>query len=595
MAIQDISSQSNRNHAVPQNIMDVEFKIVGDLTMRQFSYILIFGLMAYFNIQVMVGIFKWPLTVFFVLLGLSLAFVPVQDRGLDVWLVNFIKSVYKPTQLIWKKSIVLPTAFLYDNLNVLKQELITLAPTTSRRKLEEFLDYSKKNQPVDPLDIPEAEFIQKVRDAYRNVPRVVPEVVAPVEVVTPIQVATLAPQEEIVNIPQALLEPIADTVKEEVVTLEPVKEIPKEIVTQEVVPVKMPVKPPVAVAVTPIAATAVITPRVIEPVVTYTMPITPDRHSGRRFTSFLPSKGELVLPIRGERVLTSVDQEDIEDDLKVKTEKLQQLLSQIRQSHIKPTKKPEALQASLNTLPNAKDLTPVTQISSPVEPKTVIPPVTVETPKMEMAPLRAVPVEIIPEVKKETPIIEIKSDLSNISRENRLDVAKVTLANLTRKRTDLLNEISNLKNSNAVKFASKINLLQRDLQTVNSQYQDLRSQVQSFESKYFGATSTATKDASEATATNVPALNKPNILWGFVKDTSGKSMQDIVVIIKNIRGEPVRATKTNELGQFILTTPLNNGKYIAEISSGSKKEFSFDSISLEASGNVIPPIEFLGK
>ncbi|KKU57584.1 MAG: hypothetical protein UX79_C0008G0018, partial [candidate division WWE3 bacterium GW2011_GWB1_47_11] len=26
----------NKQHAVPQNIMDVEFRIIGDLTMRQF-------------------------------------------------------------------------------------------------------------------------------------------------------------------------------------------------------------------------------------------------------------------------------------------------------------------------------------------------------------------------------------------------------------------------------------------------------------------------------------------------------------------------------------------------------------------------------
>ena len=63
MAIQDTGAQSNRQHAVPQNIMDVEFKIVGDLTMRQFSYLLILGLFAYFNSQLMVGIFKWPLKI----------------------------------------------------------------------------------------------------------------------------------------------------------------------------------------------------------------------------------------------------------------------------------------------------------------------------------------------------------------------------------------------------------------------------------------------------------------------------------------------------------------------------------------------------
>ena len=30
--------QSNKQHAVPQNVMSVDFKLIGDLTMRQFAF-----------------------------------------------------------------------------------------------------------------------------------------------------------------------------------------------------------------------------------------------------------------------------------------------------------------------------------------------------------------------------------------------------------------------------------------------------------------------------------------------------------------------------------------------------------------------------
>ncbi len=46
--------------------------------------------------------FKYPLSFTFLLLGVGMAFVPVQGRTLDVWIVAFIKSIYSPTQYIWK-------------------------------------------------------------------------------------------------------------------------------------------------------------------------------------------------------------------------------------------------------------------------------------------------------------------------------------------------------------------------------------------------------------------------------------------------------------------------------------------------------------
>lgn len=33
-----------------------------------------------------------------------MAFVPVQGRSLDVWIIAFIRSIYSPTQFVWKKS-----------------------------------------------------------------------------------------------------------------------------------------------------------------------------------------------------------------------------------------------------------------------------------------------------------------------------------------------------------------------------------------------------------------------------------------------------------------------------------------------------------
>lgn len=140
MPINDIQT-TNRQHAVPQNIMDVEFKIIGDLTMRQFFYLALFSAIAYASFTTFNNpVFKYPISMISALIGLGFAFVPIEERGLDQWTVNFIKAVYAPTQRIWKKEPMLPKAFSFESINVVQQEIIALSPTLSRRKLEQYLN-----------------------------------------------------------------------------------------------------------------------------------------------------------------------------------------------------------------------------------------------------------------------------------------------------------------------------------------------------------------------------------------------------------------------------------------------------------------------
>ncbi|EKD95056.1 MAG: hypothetical protein ACD_25C00081G0001, partial [uncultured bacterium] len=108
--------QSNKQHAVPQNVMSVDFKLIGDLTMRQFAYVFIAGILAYLSYVFFIGIFRWPLVFLIAFMGIGFAFIPVQERGMDEWIVNFFKAMYMPTQRIWKKEPTIPSAFMYDDL-----------------------------------------------------------------------------------------------------------------------------------------------------------------------------------------------------------------------------------------------------------------------------------------------------------------------------------------------------------------------------------------------------------------------------------------------------------------------------------------------
>lgn len=92
-------------HPIPQNVTGFQFKLIGDMTIKQFAYLAINIALAYliYLLPVLL-IFKLPFILFFVLLGVFLAFIPYQGRPLDRWLVNFFKAVFSSNQYAYKMS-----------------------------------------------------------------------------------------------------------------------------------------------------------------------------------------------------------------------------------------------------------------------------------------------------------------------------------------------------------------------------------------------------------------------------------------------------------------------------------------------------------
>ncbi|MCL6096890.1 MAG: PrgI family protein [Patescibacteria group bacterium] len=84
----------------------------------------------------------------------------------------------------------------------------------------------------------------------------------------------------------------------------------------------------------------------------------------------------------------------------------------------------------------------------------------------------------------------------------------------------------------------------------------------------------------------------PNLVTGIVKDPRGNPLANILVEIKDADGNPVRAFKTNPLGQFASATPINNGTYTIEFED-PKEENKFDIIQFSATGQIILPIEVI--
>jgi hypothetical protein len=94
----------------------------------------------------------------------------------------------------------------------------------------------------------------------------------------------------------------------------------------------------------------------------------------------------------------------------------------------------------------------------------------------------------------------------------------------------------------------------------------------------------------EAAPPNPPTT--PNIVVGQVLDSTGKILDGTIMEIRDAMGRPVRALKSNRLGHFMIATPLSSGRY--EIIS-EKEGYTFDPISFEAVGTIIPPIEIRAK
>jgi hypothetical protein len=95
-----------RQHSIPQNILDVEFKPFTKFTLKEFAYLAIgigFGgvFLYLFASNKLPGIIGVPLFVVCSLAGIILGLVPINDQDADVFVKNYINAITNPTQRVW--------------------------------------------------------------------------------------------------------------------------------------------------------------------------------------------------------------------------------------------------------------------------------------------------------------------------------------------------------------------------------------------------------------------------------------------------------------------------------------------------------------
>lgn len=94
-------------YKVPQNI-DIEDKVIAGLTLRQFMFLMIAGGIVLILKYALVGSLSFlflPISVLVGGLGIALAFVRVNDRPFEVFLVSAAKTILTPKQRVWKKDV----------------------------------------------------------------------------------------------------------------------------------------------------------------------------------------------------------------------------------------------------------------------------------------------------------------------------------------------------------------------------------------------------------------------------------------------------------------------------------------------------------
>jgi hypothetical protein len=93
-----------QQHPLPQDISSYRFRLIGDMTVRQFLYIAGFIILTILlHNSPIPFFFRYPLEILSLGLGIGLAFVPIHGRPLDQWIIAFIRSIYSPTQYTWQQ------------------------------------------------------------------------------------------------------------------------------------------------------------------------------------------------------------------------------------------------------------------------------------------------------------------------------------------------------------------------------------------------------------------------------------------------------------------------------------------------------------
>lgn len=631
MPIKDDSGQQNagHQHPIPQNVMDVEFKVVGDLTVRQLMYLFAGAIVTYISWKSGLPTFWRVIFAFItVVLSVAVAFVPYEERGLDKWLISFLKAMTMPTQMVWRKTYSPPAYFLSDYANIIKNEIITLTPAKSRNKLDDYLGQLSETE--NELDKIESQRLLAIKSGFSNQANTS-------VVIDPPSMASAAPSlssqsqtdvtyadDDVAVTPgRSIGGTTSDSGSDE---MKPFKELQETSNIEEpknVEPEKISEEP-----------------KQVQP-----KPPEPQRQ---------PTQENKVEDIGRQQLNAPKPSTKIEQPQQANPSVSQQpkpqpapkpQVNEERKALMKEIAKDEA--SSKKELMNTIELKKPTLAAPSIDRAIINIP---ENPKGEIKIRtttklpKVIVVQDIKEIESKENSLEKKvSELLDVTKQvraemqtasdkqahlnknqSRIDFFNTKYQELEQERakiTDQLDVSTNQVQQISDKGDTDLNKQVEDLSIKNEELKNQLIQIQKEISILKNAPAKQPEPKPEQPAQTVqneakpqppqpkePAqsLNKevkqekkakssapagtPNLIKGVVKNKSGELIDNAVVIIKDKDGDAIRALKTNQLGQFKTQTPMQNGKYTVEVIKGGMK---FDIISVEAKGEEINSLSII--
>ena len=145
-------------HPIPQQISAYQFRLVGDMTIKQFFQVAAGALIALLIYSMAIPYYvKWPLVLISFLSGVAFAFFPLQDRPLATWILLFIKAIYSPTVYVWERG-----SDKYQYFRAEKDDAQVPPITPQETKVLEISKVDVSSPELKKLETAEQEFMVKL-------------------------------------------------------------------------------------------------------------------------------------------------------------------------------------------------------------------------------------------------------------------------------------------------------------------------------------------------------------------------------------------------------------------------------------------------
>lgn len=177
------------NHPIPQDVTGFQFKLVGDMTVKQFAYLAGGAILGWIFFSIPLPIFvRLPLALLCLGSGASFAFLPVEGRPLDLMITHFIQALFSPNQYLYQKvggtiAVLAPT----------HRVLPTNQPrVASADKLQQYLQ-SIPHKARNEMDQKENSYMKSVGSLLNSAPTPEPEPIPTPYTLPPTPLVPIAP------------------------------------------------------------------------------------------------------------------------------------------------------------------------------------------------------------------------------------------------------------------------------------------------------------------------------------------------------------------------------------------------------------------